>query len=656
MTNKKNIKKPKDKLTLWDTPKTEKGEKFSGGWSPRPPTNDQKKSLFLHDFEIFTTIQSKKSGTQSRTADFSYEVKLFYFDKSFLRSNKHQSIKQLSRVEQVVFARNNAKFTHRINHFEASKLFLEISKRIKDRFKHEKFIKEWDNVINSAFINHLNHIEQQGKSIDVIDKEQNTIFDKKTPNQILNEIIKKKNLTPKEIAVGTGLNEATIYRHIQNTLDVNRQTAKDYAKFFGMDPSEILFNDIEIPLKGYVDFSSEGEAFDIEYIMSLYSKDSQKDDQLENVFKKIEIQRKIQLIKGKIFPGRVKEQELKAKKREEFQTESLDSINCPRDIYRPDVEAIRVTSSECSLNNKDIFYYKENEKENLKNLTLCVFEIDANELRKEISEDKIYMELLTQNKDANKGADVIEVMKQMNELIKYSLNSSIFVVGHYKKSIKGITSIYSTHSDLITTLANTKNFTQLKILINLLQNSIVLENVKPINIFPVVAVLDSKRVSKKSELRSQLIKQSNLTTNYFNREKIDSQKYKKYLDSIEKSLKESKKISNETIEQIENIKKRQLENISIRKRYRPDLITEDGKVVEFKSEPSPRNIETDFSKYFAEIKKSQAEFNERFERNIDRGVKKQELIARDTFEFNKELKYEIEKLKAEVQNLKSKDD
>ena len=56
---------------------------------------------------------------------------------------------------------------------------------------------------------------------------------------------------------------------------MNRQTAKDYAKFFGMDPSEILFNDIEIPLKGYVDFSSEGEAFDIVYIMSLYSKDSQ---------------------------------------------------------------------------------------------------------------------------------------------------------------------------------------------------------------------------------------------------------------------------------------------------------------------------------------------------------------------------------------------
>ena len=68
----------------------------------------------------------------------------------------------------------------------------------------------------------------------MINKGQKTIFDRKTPNQILNELIKKKNLTPKEISAGTGLNEATIYRHIQDTLDVNRNSAKSYASF-GMD-------------------------------------------------------------------------------------------------------------------------------------------------------------------------------------------------------------------------------------------------------------------------------------------------------------------------------------------------------------------------------------------------------------------------------------
>ena len=73
------------------------------------------------------------------------------------------------------------------------------------------------------------------------------------------------------------------------------------------------------------------------------------------------------------------------------------------------MEAIRVTVSEGHLNNKDIFYYKENEKENLKNQQLCVFEIDSNELKQEISQDKTYMELLSQNqnKDAKKGTDVI---------------------------------------------------------------------------------------------------------------------------------------------------------------------------------------------------------------------------------------------------------
>ena len=358
----------------------------------------------------------------------------------------------------------------------------------------------------------------------------------------------------------------------------------------------------------------------------------------------------------KIFPGKIKEQELNEKKPEEFQTQSLDSINCPRDIYRPDVEAIRVTASEGHLNNKDIFYYKENEKENLKNQQLCVFEIDSNELKQEISQDKTYKELLSQNKDAKKGTDVIEVMKQISELLKPSIKSSIFVVGYYKKTIKGVTSIYSTDNDLITQLAGSKNNNELKMLINLLQSSIVLENVQTINIFPVVAILDSKRVSKKSDLRSQLIKQSNLTTNFYNREKIDSQKYKKYLESIEQTLKDSKKITDETREKLKTIEKRQLENITIRKRYRPDLVTEDGKIVEFKSDITPPSRETDFDKYFAEIKKSQAEFNQRTERNINKGVMKQQAIAQDAMAFNRELKLEIEKLKNEVQNLKSKND
>ena len=45
MAKVKNIKKVKDKLTLWDTPKTNDGERMAGGWSPRPPTDDQKKSF-----------------------------------------------------------------------------------------------------------------------------------------------------------------------------------------------------------------------------------------------------------------------------------------------------------------------------------------------------------------------------------------------------------------------------------------------------------------------------------------------------------------------------------------------------------------------------------------------------------------------------------
>ena len=40
-----------------------------------------------------------------------------------------------------------------------------------------------------------------------------------------------------------------------------------------MDPSEILFNDIEIPLKVMLIFTFEGESFDIDYIIGFYLKE-----------------------------------------------------------------------------------------------------------------------------------------------------------------------------------------------------------------------------------------------------------------------------------------------------------------------------------------------------------------------------------------------
>ena len=39
------------------------------------------------------------------------------------------------------------------------------------------------------------------------------------------------------------------YINAQGEADIDRYSACKYAKFFGMDPSEILFNDIQIPLK-----------------------------------------------------------------------------------------------------------------------------------------------------------------------------------------------------------------------------------------------------------------------------------------------------------------------------------------------------------------------------------------------------------------------
>lgn len=651
-------------------------KKISARWFPRPPQDPQKKRIFLYDFEISTRIDSKKRENNARSVEFEYEVKIFYFDKKFAGSNEQRTLARKQRVEQIQFARKNATFTHVLKSNERSSLFVEVTKKLKDRFKNEKFIREWDNVINSSFINHLNHIETLGVNVEQLENTSDEKFNSKTPNQIVTEIIRKKNLTPKEISINTGLDEATIYRHVQNTLSVNRQAAIKYANYFGMDPSEILFNDIKIPLQGKVDFTFKGKAFDVDYLSDLFLKEYKQQDTSSamKIYEKIEMMKKIQLAEEEYFPGKVQEQYYSKEKLTD-PSKSLDYVSCPRDIYRPDINVIRVNSSESPFNEKDLFYYKEIREENLKRLQLCIFEIDIFELVRNIGGTKNFSEVQTQRilgkeifKENAKSTfkegfqKAVEqnkkILEQLTEFYsKAGSVGTVYLVGLYGNAQNGNSTIYTIENNLLKSIsAATQSKNPLKIFIQMAQSSLLIQEIRPKKIYPVVAILDSYETRKDNELRSQLFKQGNLVSKIYTNKAIQRSDLKNLEMSVKEALLRREKSNNDFKfnELIKNIERKQLRTTEMLKKFRPDYTDSDGRIVELKNVRA-NDTKIEFDNLLHKFKQNQLEL----QRKLEKKSEAQKSIVIETAEANREylknLEEKIEFLTDKIKNLETKD-
>ena len=131
-------------------------------------------------------------------------------------------------------------------------------------------MKEWDNVSNLNLTDHLDHIENviSGKKMDKMIP--TSVYNQKSPNDILLAKIKKSEITFDVLSQKAQIPISTVYKHAQGEADIDRYSASKYAKFFGMDPSEILFNDIQIPLKGIVNFKKEGSEGEVIPLIDRY--------------------------------------------------------------------------------------------------------------------------------------------------------------------------------------------------------------------------------------------------------------------------------------------------------------------------------------------------------------------------------------------------
>ena len=149
------------------------------------------------------------------------------------------------------------------------------------------------------------------------------LYDIKSPGELLSAKIIQSGLKNKDVANLAGIDEVTLYRHINNQFDINRDMAIIYGKILGCDPAELLFNPLFVPV-----WASTA---------TLESKSFNNYD---------------------VNPCEL------------LVLENEETVKCPREIYRPDVKAIKI-NQENSMYDNHIAYYYDTHSENYEN-KLCV--------------------------------------------------------------------------------------------------------------------------------------------------------------------------------------------------------------------------------------------------------------------------------------------
>jgi DNA-binding XRE family transcriptional regulator len=160
------------------------------------------------------------------------------------------------------------------------------------------------------------------------------IFDIEEPKNLLQRLMSENDIQKKDLATLAGVDQATIYRHLNGETEISRNAAVKYAKVLGCDPTKILFNDLVIPVWG--------------------STDTMEQLLIEKLY----------VYASEIIP-----------------LKDPLSVTCPREIYRPDVKAIKIDSPNSSYHGHVAYYHNTNSPIVLENQIVVVGTKINNETR-----------------------------------------------------------------------------------------------------------------------------------------------------------------------------------------------------------------------------------------------------------------------------------
>ena len=154
-----------------------------------------------------------------------------------------------------------------------------------------------------------------------------------SPGTLLGRAIENTGYTARQFAEKTGLKAPTLYHHVSGGREISREIAMEYAEKLNCDPVDLMFDKKMCPVWAKCDLLNSIE--------------------LEDTYN----------------PGRLFSYAADAK--------DFENVIVPRDLYREDVKAIKITARGSMYDNKIAFYYRAEDKENNILNQLCVVGVEV---------------------------------------------------------------------------------------------------------------------------------------------------------------------------------------------------------------------------------------------------------------------------------------
>ena len=272
--------------------------KFKDNWYPN--LSKELKSKYL----VSTFIQTRELPTIEMKLINDVVRATVKFKFVYVRKNTAESKMELDHYTRIIDGSSD----------EVYKTSTKVSSRISLHLERQ-FNKEW----NKTLVQLLNKPTKNKSMLNlgVYKKGGYGIFDIIEPSELLKRKLNVSGMKQKDLANLAGVDETTLYRHLNGTIEISRDIAIRYAKALGCDPVEILFNNLDIPVWGTTDTQE----------MSMLNKFS-------------------------VYASEIISNESKTHYR---------IAHCPREIYRPDVKAINIDCPNSVYHNHIAFYYNSNE-------------------------------------------------------------------------------------------------------------------------------------------------------------------------------------------------------------------------------------------------------------------------------------------------------
>ena len=136
-------------------------------------------------------------------------------------------------------------------------------------------------------------------------------FNLRQPSMLLDRSINRTGLDKKTFADKAGKKSASLYHHTRGTRDISREAAIEYAELLNIDPVDLLFNKITIPIWAKTNTLKYVETEDSHEPCKLYA----------------------------------------------YYTKHPKMVIVPRDIYRKNLKAIQIAAEGSMFENQVAFYY-----------------------------------------------------------------------------------------------------------------------------------------------------------------------------------------------------------------------------------------------------------------------------------------------------------